>query len=66
VIANVSFCIEVGFTPMLKGLAEESDLQQIDLAGLDSSILRLGDRRWDERLCHCNTMDAVVNLGEGA
>lgn len=37
VIADVSFCIGMIITPLLGRLAEEGDIQQIGLAGIDGS-----------------------------
>ena len=66
VVANVALSIGMSITPLFGGLAEQGDIQQIGLAGIDGACLSLGDGGWDERLLDGIGVDAVVDLGEGA
>ena len=66
VIPDVTLGVRMGITPLFRGLAEEGDIEQIGLAGIDGGGLRLGDGWRDERFLDRVGVDAVVDLGEGA
>ena len=66
VVADVSLGTGVGIAPLFGGLAEEGDVEQIRLAGIDGSGLRLGDERRNEGILDGVGVDAVVDLGKGA
>lgn len=65
-VADVSFGGGIGIPPLFGGLAEEGDVEQVRLAGIDGGCLRLGDGRRDEGVLDGVSVDAVVDLGEGA
>jgi len=65
-IADVALGIGMGITPLLGGAAEEGDIQQVGLAGIDDGGLRLGDGGRNERFLDRIGVDAVVDLGQVA
>ena len=66
VVADVAVGVGVGVAPLLRGLAEEGDVEQVGFVGIDERRLCLGDGRRDEGLFDGVGVDAVVDLGEGA
>ena len=66
VVADVALGIGMSITPLLGGLAEEGDIQQVGLAGIDDGGLRLGNGGRNERFLDRIGVDAVVDLREGA
>ncbi len=56
----------MGIAPLLRGLAEEGDVEQVGLAGIHGGRLRFGDRRRDEGVLYRVGVDAVIDLCEGA
>ncbi len=66
VIANVALGVGMGIAPLLRGLAEKGDVEQVGFVGIDERGLGLGDRRREERFLDGVGVYAVVDLGEGA
>jgi len=66
VVADVALGVGVGVAPLFGGLAEEGDVEQVGLAGIDGGGLCLCHRWRDERLFDGGGVDAVVDLGERA
>ena len=66
VVADVALGVGMGIAPLLRGLAEESDVEQVGFVGIDEGCLSLGDSGREERLLDGVGVDAVVDLGEGA
>ena len=66
VVADVPFGSGIGIAPLFGGLAEEGDVEQVRLAGIDDGGLCLGDGRRDEGVLDGVRVDAVVDFGEGA
>ncbi len=66
VVAKVALGVGMGVAPLLRGLAEEGDVEQVGFAGVNEAGLGLGDGGGNERLLDGVGMDAVVDLGEGA
>jgi hypothetical protein len=64
VVANVTFGVGVGVSPLFGGLAEQGDVEQIGFVGIDETCLCLGDRGWNQRLFDRIGVDAVVDLGQ--
>ena len=64
VVAEVAFTTGVCIAPLFGGLAEEGDVEQVRLAGIDGGGLRLGDGRRDEGVLDGAGMNAVVDGGE--
>jgi len=56
----------IGIAPLFGGLAEEGDVEQVRLAGIDGGGLGFGDGGRDEGVLDGIGVDAVVDLGEGA
>lgn len=48
VVADVALRVGMGIAPLLRGLAEEGDVEQVGLAGIHGGRLRFGDGRRDE------------------
>ena len=65
-VADVTLGVRVSVAPLLRGLAEEGDVEQVGLVRVDEGGLLLvhGDR--DQRLLDGIGVDAVIDLGEGA
>lgn len=59
VIPHIALGGGIGIPPLFGGLAEEGDVQQIRLAGIDSASLCLGDGRRDEGVLDGVGVDAV-------
>ncbi len=66
VVADVAVGVGVGVAPLLRGLAEEGDVEQVGFVGIDERCLSLGDGRRDEGFFDGVGVDAVVDLGERA
>ena len=66
VVADVAIGVGMGVAPLLRRLAEEGDVEQVGLAGVNEAGLSLGDGGRDERILDRVGVDAVVDLGEGA
>jgi hypothetical protein len=65
-VADVALGLRMGVAPLLGGLAEEGDIEQIGLAGVNVIGLGLGDGGRDKGLFDGVGVDAVVDLGQGA
>ena len=66
VIADVSLGVRMGIAPLFRGLAEEGDVEQVGLGGIDEPGLGLRDGGRDEGFLYRIGVDAVIDLGEGA
>ena len=66
VVAHVAFKAWVGVAPLLRGLAEEGDVEQVGFGGVGDGGLGGGDFGRDEVLFYRVGVDAVVELREGA
>ena len=66
VIEEVALGVGMSVAPLFRGLAEEGDIEQIGLVGIDERGLLFRDARRYERLFDGIGVDAVVDLGEGA
>ena len=66
VIPYVALGVGVSVAPLLGGLAEKGDVQQIRLLGVNEGGLCLGDRGRDEGIADGVGVDAIVDLGQGA
>jgi hypothetical protein len=64
VVADVALGFGMGVAPLLGGLAEEGDVEQVGLAGVNEVGLGLGDSGRDKRLFDGVGVDAVVDLGQ--
>ena len=65
-VADVSLGIGMGIAPLLHGLSEQCDIEQVGFVGIDERCLILGECRWQERFLDRVRMGAAVDLGEGA
>lgn len=65
-VADVSFDSGIGVPPLFGGPAEEGDVEEVRLAGVNGGGLRLGDGGRDEGVLDGVCVDAVVDLGERA
>ena len=65
-VPDVALGAGMGITPLHRGLAKKSDIEQIGLTGIDGGCLRLGDRWRDESFLDGVGVDSVVDLGEGS
>jgi len=66
VIADVALGVRVSVAPLLRGLSEEGDVEQVGLVRVDEGGLLLAHGDRNERLLDGIGVDAVVDLGEGA
>ena len=66
VVADVALRVGMSIAPLLRGLAEEGDVEQVGLAGIHGGRLRFGDGRRDEGVLYRVGVDAVIDLCEGA
>lgn len=66
VLAHVAVELGVGIPPLLRGLAEQGDVEQIGLGGVGNGRLSGRDDRRDQVGLDRVRVDAVVELGEGA
>ena len=66
VVAHVAFELGIGVAPLLGGLAEQGDVEQVGLVGVGDGGLRGRDLGRDEMGFHRVGVDAVIELGEGA
>ena len=62
VVADIAFGIGIGSAPILGGLPEECDVEEVGLTGVEQPGLRLGDCLWNEGVFDRVGMDAVVDL----
>ena len=65
-VADVAFGIGMGIAPLLRGLSEQRDIEQVGFVGIDDRRLSLGEGRRQECFFDGVGVDAVVDLGEGA
>ena len=66
VVADVAFRVGVGVVPLLGGLSEEGDIEEVGLAGINRGGLSLRDGRRKEGLLDGIGVDAAIDFGEGA
>lgn len=66
VIPDIALGGWMRIAPLFGGLAEEGDVEQIRLAGIDRASLCPGDGRRDEGVLDGVGVDAVVDLGKSA
>jgi len=66
VVADVAIGVGMSVAPLLRGLAEEGDVEKVGLAGVNGGSLRLRNGGGNERLLDGVCVDAVVDLGESA
>lgn len=66
VIADISIGVGMGIAPLLRGPAEEGDVEQVGFVRIDELRLSFGDRGWEKRLLDGVGVDAVINFGQGA
>jgi len=66
VITDIAISVRMGVSPLFGGLAEERDVEQIGLVGINEDGLGLGDGGRNEGLFDRIRVDAVVDLGQGA
>jgi len=65
-VADVAFGIGMSIAPLLGGLSEQCDIEQIGFVGIDKRCLGLSECRRQECFFDGVGVDAVVDLGEGA
>ena len=65
-VADVAFGIGMGIALLLRGLAEQSNIEQVGFVGIDERCLGFGECRRQECFFDSVGVDAVVDLGEGA
>ncbi len=65
-VAEVALGVRIGIAPLLRGLPEKGDIQEVGLIGVNEVGLGRGDGRRHQGLLDGISMDAVVDLGEGA
>ena len=66
VVADVALGVGVGVAPLLGGLSEKGDIEEVGLAGINRGGLSLRDGRRKEGLLDGVGVDAVIDFGEGA
>lgn len=66
VVANVAFGVGMRIAPLLRGLTEEGDIEQVGLVGIDEHGLLFRDGRRDELLFDRVGVDAVIDFGQCA
>ena len=66
VIAHVARGVRMGVAPLLRGLAEKGDVEQIRLLGVNEGGLGFGDGGRDERIADGVGMDAIVDFRQSA
>lgn len=62
-VADVAFGIGMGIAPLLRGLAEQSNIEQVGFVGIDKRCLGLGECRRQECFFDGVGVDAVADLG---
>ena len=65
-VADVAFGIGMSIAPLLGGLSEQRDIEQVGFVGIDDRRLSLGEGRRQECFFDGVGVDAVVDLGEVA
>jgi len=66
VVADVALGVGVGVAPLLGGLSEQGDIEEVGLAGINRGGLGLRDGWRKEGLLGGVRVDAVIDFGEGA
>ncbi len=65
-VADIALGVGVGVAPLLGGLSEQGDVEQVGLAGINGRCLSLRDGWWKEGLLDGVGVDAEIDFGEGA
>jgi len=66
VVAKVALGIGMRIAPLLRGLAEEGDVEEVRFVSIDEARLLTVHVGRDESLLDNIGVDAVIDLGEGA